>query len=65
MLDGSEEAPKAASCADNGMLMAGAGFVETTMVAFIVTEPDGSLAVSPRLNPVTALVSYVADRRSP
>jgi hypothetical protein len=40
MVDGNKDAPKVISCADNRMLMTGAGFVETTRVAFRVTDPD-------------------------
>jgi hypothetical protein len=39
MVDGKDKVPKLASCAERGILMTGAAFVETTRVAFKVTDP--------------------------
>ena len=41
---------------DRGMLTTGAGFLETTSVAYSVIEPDESLAVISIETPVTAPV---------
>jgi hypothetical protein len=65
-VEGPENTPKEGICADGGMAITGAGFIEMTIVALRVIDPEESVAVRPIATPVitpgpASLVEGVPD----